>query len=890
MSSGQLKRTSWPCLWLVLLLTALPGLAAVPEVGSGDVRELLLSRSISILEDRSSQLTVDDIRSGRHDHEFQAATRDFPGLHNATGTFWVRLSIQNNKNEARDLILENRYPLLDYLTLYQFAADGGRQELTLGDEVAYENRPVAFRYPVYPIHLEPGRNNFIMKMQNKGPFVISLFLWDGKNFDNYARRDNLVLGLLNGSVIVLMLYNMFLMFSFRSQTYLVYVLYLLTFLATQLGLQATANEWIGGDFGHWIMNRGWLILSCLSLAFSCLFALRFLNMHKHMPHWRRWMLFLIFAHLAMTVHGFFADYALLGLELTYSTVVVSVTLIASGLTASWRGFRPAIFYTLAWAFLLFGNVALALMFNGLFPMNFFAQWGNLLGGALEVALMSLALGSRMNYMQARSEQTIKTLNIALTKHIEEVEHIVAERTQTIRSIIDHVKSGFFTINSQLEVEAGFTKACYRLLGDRIRDQASILDVLGLEGSRRSIFQMTVQQVFADSMPEEVSLTQIPRNFRIGDSILILEGGLIRDDDGKPKAILFTVNDITKLRMKQREALRSSMLIKILKNMDAFRSFIKITRENLKHLRDPEVRSKQKMAAFILHTLKGNCLIFNMKAQADRIHKLEEADALQVADIEALERSFQLFLNRHADILSINWDDEHDEDVVLKHSTLRNLRQELNRLGVSQEFLGFFDRWVQSITARSARSLLGPIVDDVQQLARRSGRKVQFDLQGADVKIYSDTEKHLIKNLVHLVRNAVVHGIEPDRGDKPARGTVVLKFRAEKELLEIRCKDDGLGIDRDQIVRLIVEKGLAGAQNIENKSISELIDLLSHDGFSTTTEVDLYSGRGVGVAAVYGAVRACRGRMDIKTEPGQGTEFIITVPRDEEPFTPNLKAV
>jgi signal transduction histidine kinase len=504
--------------------------------------------------------------------------------------------------------------------------------------------------------------------------------------------------------------------------------------------------------------------------------------------------------------------------------------------------------------------------------------------------MSLALGSRMNHMQARSEQTIKDLNKELTKHIHEVESIVAERTQTIRSIVDHVKSGFFTINRQLEVEAGFTKACYRLLGERIRDQSSVLDVLGLEGSRRGIFQMTVQQVFADNMPEEVSLSQIPKNFRVGDSILVLEGGLIRDEAGKPKAILFTVNDITKLRMKQREAMRSSMLIKILKNMDAFRSFIKITRENLKRLNDPNVRSKPKMAAFILHTLKGNCLIFNMKLQADRIHKLEEAGELRLEDIQALEQSFQLFLNRHADILSINWDDEQDEDVVVKHSTLMSLREQLNELGVQQDFLKFFDGWVQSITARSARSLLGPIVDDVQQLARRSGRKVQFELQGADVKIYSDNEKQLIKNLVHLVRNAVIHGIEENRGAKPPRGAVVLMFRSNPGCLEIRCRDDGHGINRDHIVQLIVEKGLAGSNRIESKSISELIEILSLEGFSTTKEVDLYSGRGVGVAAVYGAVKQCQGHMEITTKPGQGTEFVITIPREEEPGAPNLKAV
>jgi signal transduction histidine kinase len=878
----------WPL--ILVLLAARSVFAAVPEIGKGDVRELLLGRSVMILEDRTGLLTLDDILSGEHDHEFQAATRDFPGLNNPDAHFWVKLSLEHHGTAPRDLILENRYPLLDYLTLYQVGPDGARLELTLGDEVAYEKRPVAFRFPVYPIHVQPGMNHYVMRMQNKGTFVLSLFLWDMKNFENYARRDNLILGLLYGSMVVLVLYNMFLMFSFRSQTYLVYVLYLLTFLSSNFGVQATGIEWIGGETGHWLMNRGWLILASLSHIFACLFALRFLNMHKHMPKWKRWIQFLIFVNVVLTVHGFFASYALLGRELTISTLVVSLTLIASGIAAAWRGFRPAVFYTLAWACLLIGNMIMTLMFNGLFPLNFFAQWGNLLGGATEVALMSLALGSRVNYMQARSEQTIKSLNSALKKQILEVESIVEERTQTIRSIIDHVKSGFFTINSRLEVDAGFTKACYRLLGDRIKGQASVLDVLGLEGSRRSIFQMTVQQVFTDSMPEEVSLAQIPRTFRIGDSILILEGGLIRDEEGKPKAILFTVNDITKLRMKQREALRSSMLIKILKNMDAFRSFIKITRENLRHLADPEVRSKQKMASFILHTLKGNCLIFNMRIQADRIHKLEEAGELSLEDVRALERSFQLFLNRHADILGFSWDDEHDEDVVLKQSTLLNLREELNNLGVPRDFIQFFDRWVKGITARSARSLLGPIVDDVNQLAKRTGRKVQFELLGADVKIYSDSEKHVIKNLVHLVRNAIIHGIEMDRGQKPARGAISLAFKAEKGQLEIRCKDDGHGMDRHHIVQLIVEKGLAGVRDIESKAVSELLEILSLEGFSTSKEVDLYSGRGVGVAAVYGAVRACHGRMDVATEPGQGTEFIITLPRDEEPFTPNLKVV
>jgi two-component system chemotaxis sensor kinase CheA len=98
------------------------------------------------------------------------------------------------------------------------------------------------------------------------------------------------------------------------------------------------------------------------------------------------------------------------------------------------------------------------------------------------------------------------------------------------------------------------------------------------------------------------------------------------------------------------------------------------------------------------------------------------------------------------------------------------------------------------------------------------------------------------------------------------------------------------MDRKAIVQMIIEKGLASGTDIEKKSIAELMDILSQDGYSSTAEVDIYSGRGVGVASVYGAVRACQGTLEITTERGQGTTFIITLPRSEASGQTGLKAV
>jgi hypothetical protein len=216
------------------------------------------------------------------------------------------------------------------MTVFKVHADGQVTSLRLGDEVPYENRPIGFCYPVFPVTLEPGINPFYLHFSNKGTFVVSLHLWDVAEFQTYAKYDDVILGFLYGCLVVLLLYNTFLMVSIRCKTYGLYVLYLLVFIASQFRIQATGIEWIGGDFGHWLMNRGWLPLVSLSHFFSCLFAIRFLNMSAYMPRWKRVLEVLAIINIGVAIHGLFGPYHLIGKELTYTTVLVSVALIGAG--------------------------------------------------------------------------------------------------------------------------------------------------------------------------------------------------------------------------------------------------------------------------------------------------------------------------------------------------------------------------------------------------------------------------------------------------------------------------------------------------------------------------------------------------------------------------------
>jgi len=131
-----------------------------------------------------------------------------------------------------------------------------------------------------------------------------------------------------------------------------------------------------------------------------------------------------------------------------------------------------------------------------------------------------------------------------------------------------------------------------------------------------------------------------------------------------------------------------------------------------------------------------------------------------------------------------------------------------------------------------------------------------------------------------VRNAILHGMEEQRETlhKNPRGQIVLGFEERGDTLCISCRDDGRGIDRHEISKAVVTRGLAKEESLPGTSTSELFRLLCQEGFSTSHTIDLYSGRGVGVGAVYEAVHACPGEIEIITEVGQGTEFVITIPR------------
>ena len=168
---------------------------------------------------------------------------------------------------------------------------------------------------------------------------------------------------------------------------------------------------------------------------------------------------------------------------------------------------------------------------------------------------------------------------------------------------------------------------------------------------------------------------------------------------------------------------------------------------------------------------------------------------------------------------------------------------------------------------------------VRDLSRELGKQIRFDTEGDEIELDRSILDEIGEPLVHLIRNAADHGLESaaDRtaAGKPAEGRILISAARERNTVAIRVTDDGRGIDRDRILAKARREGMAPETDTLTDDL--LVRVLARPGFSTARQVSGVSGRGVGVDVAMSRVRALGGTLEVRSELGRGTTFLIRVP-------------
>ncbi len=227
------------------------------------------------------------------------------------------------------------------------------------------------------------------------------------------------------------------------------------------------------------------------------------------------------------------------------------------------------------------------------------------------------------------------------------------------------------------------------------------------------------------------------------------------------------------------------------------------------------------------------------------------------------------------------------ELVLSRNRLKTLRTRLRdeELDRAVSTLDIATARLQSAVMRTRMQPVGKVFSRFPKVARDVARSLQkevdLELVGAETELDRNLVEALADPLVHLVRNAIDHGVESpalrEASGKQRSGHVRLSAQQEGDYVSIEVQDDGAGIDPERLREKAREKGLIDAEAAARLSTDECLHLIFLPGFSTKAEVTDISGRGVGMDVVQSRIRELSGTIQIQSELGRGSRFMIRVP-------------
>jgi len=247
-------------------------------------------------------------------------------------------------------------------------------------------------------------------------------------------------------------------------------------------------------------------------------------------------------------------------------------------------------------------------------------------------------------------------------------------------------------------------------------------------------------------------------------------------------------------------------------------------------------------------------------------------------VQAFGRLKQSLITNPGQQSQAAWQGEFDRQLRQLQQIGESMRSQQQR---STAMLDDLRDQVLGLMLRPLNTVFSVFPRTVRDIGLRSGKKVQLLLAGDAVEMDQEAAEKLIEPLVHLINNAVAHGIESPakrrKCGKPEQGQISIIASQKGNDVEIIVSDDGNGMDIKTIRRSAIAKGLVSQAEAAEMDASEVMELIFQPGFSTQHKVDDLAGRGMGMSVVQAVLHELTGAIHIHSEKGQGTQFILTIP-------------
>ncbi len=403
--------------------------APKPLILTDEEREYPLGLYMETLEDTTGYLTIQDVSSLPYSDQFIPSQDEAPTFGYTASTYWVRFRLRNESQLSDHWLLEVGFPNMHYVDLYLPSPQGdGYVTEQSGVLRPFNTRDIPYNHIIFNLPLAPNEEQtFYMRFQNGASMTLPLTVWFPEAFFQAGVTEQLILGMFYGVLLIILVYNLFLLFSLREVSYLYYVGFLASAILFFVSYDAYANQYLWRD-QFALINHSVPLFFILSLASITLFTDSFLEIRARHPKLHK-LIVLVMAGwgIALLLMPFVSYHTIFNLIAPFG--VVSLGLVVAAGLISWRsGYRPARYFLLAWLGLLLGVIIHILVRLGFAPSTTFTEQFLRVGIVWLVAFWAIALADRINLLRAEKEkaslealasetryrQLVETMNDGLT--------------------------------------------------------------------------------------------------------------------------------------------------------------------------------------------------------------------------------------------------------------------------------------------------------------------------------------------------------------------------------------------------------------------------------------------------------------------------------------------
>lgn len=438
-----MKRHGWFFLMNLCLLTTICFLTADGATSTGEG----IGYSISYFEDRSGGHGIEDVER----MPFSPLTTNSPNFGLTNSTYWFKIEVVKNTRDSLFWFSIQNSSLTN-VDFYRYVDNGITvKNVSINTPVRY--RDLNSNYPIFRIDQPVGiAATYFVKIQSRNVMELPMSISNGIDIINQIGTDQLVFGLYSGIILVMFFYNFFIYLTVKDHQYLFYVMYILVVGMTQTSLKGFSTKFIWGH-SEWLTENAPHIVTAGSGIFSILFAFSFLHLRRYIPVlYKLLSLNLIIYLFSITIY--LSGYFMIGQQiLQVNTTVVSLLILISAVLVYAKGYKPALFFWIAWSFFLGGVIIYILKDAGILSYNTFTSNAILIGSGLEAALLSFALADKINIYKKEKEESqaealliskeneelVREQNIVLEQRVEERTHALKESNESLHNTLTHLK-------------------------------------------------------------------------------------------------------------------------------------------------------------------------------------------------------------------------------------------------------------------------------------------------------------------------------------------------------------------------------------------------------------------------------------------------------------------